>query len=262
MNQQPELEKVKGWIRALAAKTTERGCSEAEALAAAKKVGELLEVYGLSMGEVELREEPCIQRKVTVSGTAFQALSTAFLGVVKLTETKGWTSGRDTMVFFGLEPDVLTGEYLLHVIAGALQHEEALYKASDAYRRSTVPTQARMRSFRYGFGSRVCGRLEQLAEERRTSEDTARLARAPAAQSQSMAAGAQEKPAGTSLVLVKQVVIEEAFKDLGVKLVSRSSYRRIRDGKAYSHGQAAGGRVGLNRPVGAGPGSGRIGAGR
>lgn len=56
MNQQTELEKAKVWIRALAAKMTDRRCSaaEAEALAAAKKVGELLEVYELSMGEVEL----------------------------------------------------------------------------------------------------------------------------------------------------------------------------------------------------------------
>ena len=49
MDQQTELGKVKARIRALAAKTVERGCSEAEAMAAAAKVGELLDVYGLSM---------------------------------------------------------------------------------------------------------------------------------------------------------------------------------------------------------------------
>ncbi|RYJ03496.1 MAG: DUF2786 domain-containing protein, partial [Acetobacteraceae bacterium] len=63
MDQQTELAKVKARIRALAAKTVERGCSEAEAMAAAAKVGELLEVYGLSMSEVELREEACVQAR-------------------------------------------------------------------------------------------------------------------------------------------------------------------------------------------------------
>jgi hypothetical protein len=62
MSQQTELEKVKARIRALAARTVDRGCTEAEAIAAAQKVGELLEVYGLSMSEVELRQEACVQK--------------------------------------------------------------------------------------------------------------------------------------------------------------------------------------------------------
>jgi len=70
MDQQTELSKVKARIRALAAKTVERGCSEAEAMAAAAKVGELLDVYGLSMSEVELREEACVQRRAAFAGPA------------------------------------------------------------------------------------------------------------------------------------------------------------------------------------------------
>ena len=87
MSQQTELEKVKMRIRALAARTVDRGCSEAEALAAAQKVGELLEVYGLTMSEVELREETCIQREVIFTGPRLQALSAIFLSVIELTET-------------------------------------------------------------------------------------------------------------------------------------------------------------------------------
>ena len=93
MDQQAELAKVKARIRALAAKTVDRGCSEAEAMAAAAKVGELLAVYGLTMGEVELREEACVQRRIPVLGPARQALRWVFPAVLRLCECRGWTDG-------------------------------------------------------------------------------------------------------------------------------------------------------------------------
>ena len=37
----------------------DRGCTEEEAIAAAGKVAELLDRYGLSLGEVELKEQAC-----------------------------------------------------------------------------------------------------------------------------------------------------------------------------------------------------------
>ncbi|NGM19800.1 DUF2786 domain-containing protein [Roseomonas stagni] len=236
MSQASELEKVKARIRALAAKTTDRGCSEAEAMAAAQKVGQLLEVYGLSMSEVELRQEVCIQREIVMEGPRLQAVGAIFLAIIRLTETKGWTAGRGTFVLFGLEPDVLMGEYLLHLVAGAVDREEADFRASEAYRRSRLQPQARLRSFRYGFAERISERLEQIARHRR---ETATAARATPA-------------AGTALVVAKEKQVQAAFKELGIRLVSRSTTRRVRDGNAFRHGQEAGGRVGLDRPVGAG----------
>src|SRR5215212_2229287 len=133
MDQQTELAKVKARIRALAARTVERGCSEAEALAAAAKVGELLEVYGLSMSEVELREEVCVQRRVSVTGPQRLALRWLYPSLLRFCECRGWTDGRADFVLYGLEPDVQMAEWLLHVIARALTHEEAHYRASPAY---------------------------------------------------------------------------------------------------------------------------------
>lgn len=239
MSQASELEKVKARIRALAAKTTDRGCSEAEAMAAAQKVGQLLEVYGLSMSEVELRQEACLQREVIIEGPRLQAVGAVFLAIIRLTETKGWTAGRGTFVLFGLEPDVLMGEYLIHLVAGAVDREEAEFRASDAYRRSRLQPQARLRSFRYGFAERVSERLEEIARHRR---DTAAAAQA-------------KTSAGTALVVAKEMQVHAAFRELGIRLVSRSTTRRVRDGAAFRHGQEAGGRVGLDRPVGAGAGT-------
>ncbi|WP_084570574.1 DUF2786 domain-containing protein [Methylosinus sp. PW1] len=54
-----ELARVLQRIQALRAKTVEQGCTEQEALASARKVAELLDRYGLTLGEIEMRERPC-----------------------------------------------------------------------------------------------------------------------------------------------------------------------------------------------------------
>lgn len=239
MDQQTELTKVKGRIRALAAKTVERGCSEAEAMAAAAKVGELLEVYGLSMSEVELREEACVQARVTALGPGRLALRWLFPSVLRLCECRGWTDGRQDFVLYGLEPDVQMAEYLLRVIEGALAWEEAQYRRGPVYRANPLPGQAVLRSFRYGFADRVARRLDAMVGERQAAAELRRAA----------------APAGTALVLAKARKVDEGMRGLGIRLRTVTSSATVRDRGAYGHGAAAGGRVGLGRPVGAGPGT-------
>jgi hypothetical protein len=239
MDQQTELSKVKARIRALAARTVERGCSEAEAMAAAAKVGELLEVYGLSMSEVELREELCVQRSMTFDDPRRAALNWLFPALLRFTGCRGWTVGRSEYAIFGLEPDVQMAEYLMHVIANALSWEEAQWRASPDYAKRKARAQAALRSFRLGFGDRVATRLDELGAARRESEAQARAA-----------AGAT----GTALVLLKEQRIEEGFRTLGVRLRTVTRSAVVRDRGAYGRGRDAGGRVGLDRPVGAATG--------
>ncbi|MGG5811538.1 DUF2786 domain-containing protein [Falsiroseomonas sp. CW058] len=241
MDEQTELAKVKARIRALAARTVERGCSEAEAMAAAQKVGELLEVYGLSMSEVELREEACVQRVVVFDDPRRQAMGWLFPALLRLTGCRGWTVGRADYVIFGLEPDVQMAEYLMQVIAGALAWEEARYRASADYARGRLAPQARLRSFRIGFADRVAARLDELASHRRATEQAA-----------AAGAAATTGTAGTALVLLKERRIEEGFRALGVRLRTVTRSTVVRDRGAYGHGRDAGGRVGLDRPIGAG----------
>jgi hypothetical protein len=244
MDQQTELSKVKARIRALTARTVERGCSEAEALAAAAKVGELLEVYGLSMSEVELREEACVQRRLGVPGPQRLALRWMFPALLRFCECRGWTDGRADFVLYGLEPDVLMAEYLLRVIEGALLWEEAQYRRSAEYLRSRATPQTRLRSFRYGFADRLGKRLEAMVGERQAAAEARRAAAAPATAS-----------ASTALVLAKEKKVEEGLRSLGVRLRTVYSTATVRDRGAYGRGAAAGGRVGLDRPVGAGAGA-------
>jgi len=243
MDQSSELARVKARIRALAAKTVERGCSEAEALAAAAKVGELLEVYGLVMSEVELREEACEQRRVALGGPQRIALRWLFPALLRFCECKGWTDGRTDFVIYGLGPDVQLCEYLLQVIARALATEEIHFRVSDNYITSRATPQTRLRSFRYGFADRVGKRLEAMADERAAAAAARHQAAAPAARQSS-----------TALVLAKEKKVEEGMRGLGVRLRTVYSTATVRDRGAYGSGAAAGGRVGLNRPVGGGAG--------
>src|SRR3984893_2613560 len=54
-----DLARVIQRIQALRAKTVDQGCTEQEALASANKVAELLDRYGLSLSEIELRRQVC-----------------------------------------------------------------------------------------------------------------------------------------------------------------------------------------------------------
>ncbi|MCB4820621.1 DUF7168 domain-containing protein [Roseicella aerolata] len=245
MDQQTELLKVKARIRALTARTVERGCSEAEALAAAAKVGELLEVYGLSMSEVELREEACLQRRVTVAGPQRLALRWLFPALLRFCECRGWTDGRADFVLYGLEPDVQMADYLLRVAEGALLWEEARYRESAEYLRSRATPQTRLRSFRYGFADRLGKRLEAMTADRDLAAEARRAAAPP-----------DRASASTALVLAKEKKVEEGFRTLGVRLKTVYSTATVRDRGAYGRGQAAGGRVGLERPLGQGSGAG------
>jgi hypothetical protein len=133
-------------------------------------------------------------------------------------------------------------EWLLHVIARALAHEEARYRAGPAYAARREAPQAVLRSFRYGFADRLSTRLDELAD-----------ARAAAAAERRAAEGQGSR--STALVVAKERKLDEAFRGLGVRLRTTYSSATVRDRGAFRRGAEAGGRVGLERSVGAGAGT-------
>ena len=68
LRQTTELTRVKARIKALVDKTVSNGCTEAEAMAAAEMVGRLLERHALSMEEIDVREERCVQIEIPIGG--------------------------------------------------------------------------------------------------------------------------------------------------------------------------------------------------
>ena len=60
---------------------------------------------------------------------------------------------------------------------------------------------------------------------------------------------AAQRSTRTALMLIKHRVLEEAFRETEIRLVSAASLTRARVNGAFRHGLAAGDRVNLNRPV-------------
>jgi hypothetical protein len=175
-----------------------------------------------------------------------QAMGWLFPALLRFTECRGWTVGRADDVIFGLEPDVQMAEYLMHVIATALHYEEWRFRNSPDYLGARAAPQAVLRSFRIGFADRIAARLEELGTHRRASEQAAQ------------ASAQQAGTGGTALVLLKERKIEDGFRALGVRLRTVTRSTVVRDKGAYGRGREAGGRVGLERPLGAGPAAGRL----
>ena len=61
---------------------------------------------------------------------------------------------------------------------------------------------------------------------------------------------AAQRSTGTALILVKHRVVDDAFRETAIRLVSAGRLSRVRMNGAFRHGLAAGDRVNLNRPVG------------
>ena len=97
LRQATELSRVKARIKALAEKTVANGCTEAEAMAAAEMVGRLLERYALSMAEIDVREQRCIQVEVPIGGKRRRPIDGCVTAIARFCDCKVWVS-RDTLV--------------------------------------------------------------------------------------------------------------------------------------------------------------------
>src|ERR1700722_3700183 len=88
-------------------------------MAAAEMVGRLLERYALSMEEIDIREERCVQVEVPIGGKRRRPIDGCVTAIARFCDCKVWVS-RDTMmpsyVFFGFDADTALAGYLFNVI--------------------------------------------------------------------------------------------------------------------------------------------------
>jgi hypothetical protein len=242
VSQSNELARVKSRIKALTDKTVANGCTEAEAMAAAEMVGRLLERYALSMDEIEVREQLCVQGEIPIGGTRRRPIDGCVPAIARFCDCKVWLArGPATgappdvpavarYVFFGFETDTSLAIYLYTLIDRAMATELLAFRRSKPSL-GGVPLRRASDSFLHGVAARVAARLEAMHAEREAN------------------VGAQ-RATGTALILAKHRVVDEAFAETDVRLVASSAIGRRRIAGAYREGWAAGGRVNLNRPVG------------
>lgn len=237
-------EAIKKRILALMAKTTENGCTEAEAIGAAQKVQELLHLYQLDLSDLKIKESKCTTGTYEVQQKSDPMTYYVISAISKFTDTKCW---RDTGAFgfieykfFGLEHDVLVAEYITKICDWAIIWGGENFKETGPWLAAARSHRGRLKQdFQYGMAQRLSQRLREMkkAQEQTDIETT-----------------------GRDLVVVKGAVVTEEFAKLGLSLTrSRGKKSRSVDSEAYAAGADAGNKVALNPGVGQDADRGQIG---
>lgn len=238
MTQDPKLSTIAARIRALQAKTTAAGATEAEAMAAAAKARELLDKYQLDLSELEIRAEGTSEGTVRRDST--EIADRLYANVGKYCDCKCWLrrNGADgnTARFIGLRGDVAFAQWLLSSLVGFVQRKGVEFSI-DA---DEPATQAQVQSFIIGATRRINERLQDEIAAR---------------QQQALAISTK----GALVLRTKQALVQEAYDKLGLKLYSTSTNNTATRRDAFAAGHAAGAGASFARPVGQGAQTLRIG---
>jgi Protein of unknown function (DUF2786) len=228
-------------IKSLLAKTTANGCTEAEAITAAEHAAKLLEQYDLTFEDVEreIREQKFKVDKrpfghETPSGRRqFPAAWHCMMAIADFFDCKSWYSGVD-IVFFGTEDETGLAHSMLAMLDGAVRQETDAYLARTKANGHGKTLRA---SFEHGITDRLSERLTALKRTRTEADQKAHESLATV-----HAAGNFHAP----VVVAKQLVVTEKFKELGIRLSSGGGSRSTGSHSAYRAGQTAGERVSLS----------------
>jgi Protein of unknown function (DUF2786) len=220
----PELDRLVQRVRALRAKTVEQGCTEQEALAAAEKVAELLDRYGLSLSELDLRRQNCEGIGVETDRKRRGPIDDCMGTIAAFFDCRVWceTSEAATLhyIFFGMPADVQAAVYMHDLVALAFAAETAAFQATVTYRGiHSGQRRSATNSFQIGLARGINRKLDTLRHARD-------------------AAGGSTN--GRALVPIKESIIDEEMDRLGLRLRRRSAVRRMVLPAAFSAGQQAG----------------------
>ena len=220
---QEDLTRVIERIRGLRAKTIDQGCTEQEALAAADKVAELLDRYGLSLGEIDLRRQACQGFGIESTRKRSGPLDECLPSIAHFCDCRAWheTSAAGTIrsVIFGLPADVEAARYLYERVAMAFQTETAAFQKSGIYEETAGGVRAKStRSFQLGLARGIRTKLV-LRKAERTETSI--------------------KASGRDLVPVKASLVEEELAKLGLNFTSKSQRGRMVLPDAYKAGEVA-----------------------
>lgn len=133
-----EMDSIKARIRALRARTVENGCTEAEALAAAEKVMQLMARHNLAAEQVDIAEEDVL---LGTSGPS--TLEPLFIMVAWVChcEMLVVTGGeRRRIRYIGRDPWPEAAAYLHAVVVGAARRAHRVFADTPDYRRRSRPS--------------------------------------------------------------------------------------------------------------------------
>jgi hypothetical protein len=228
-------------IRALLAKTTENGCTEAEMLAALAKARAMRDAYSVSDSELQLaKAEAAILRHEPEDPNDPHNIKWRLVGsVATFCDCEVWSdvgSRHRSFTFCGMRADVEWAAWLLDYLTDFVAGELVLYLMT-----SFAPKSERREVIR-GF---VMGAADQI------SQQLMKLAKPPADQGSN----------GRALVAVKSAAIADKMRECGITLRSASARFSSYDAGAYGAGRQAGNGASFGRPVSGAVGAARIGRG-
>ncbi len=211
-------------IQALRSKTTDRGCTEQEAMAAAAKAAELLDRLGLSMSELELKAQPCERCDLSTGRSRIGPLDECAPAVAAFFDCRFWfetdPEGRLAQVFFGLPADVQAAVYLMRLIVRAFETEANRFRASPEYLRGRGGRRRALHtSFVLGLSHGIQARLAAMRTEREAALRTS---------------------SGRDLALAKAGVVDAEVEKLGLRFRSRNPVAPQVNPDAFDAGHAAG----------------------
>jgi hypothetical protein len=219
-----DLDKLMQRIRALREKTVDQGCTEQEAMAAAEKVAELLDRYGLSLSELDLRKQSCEGIGVETGRKRRGPIDDCMGTIARFFDCRVWGETADDgtlrYVFFGLPGDVQAAVYLHDLVAATFTTETGTFQREKFYRSlDSGQRRSATNSFQVGLAQ---GIIDKLNASRKARDS------------------ATSGSAGRALVPVKQSIIDEELQRLGLSLRRVSSSRRTVISDAFDAGKKAG----------------------
>jgi len=221
----PALDRLMARIQGLRAKTVANGCTEQEALAAAEKVAEMLDRYGLSLGEMDFRAQACEGIGIQTTRRRMSPIDDCVPGIAAFFDCRVWIESAKgsplRYVFFGLRADVAAAQYLYEMVERAFDTETDAFRRGPIYEDMAGERRSATNSFQIGLSRGISAKLRTLRDER-------------------MAHG--RSSGGRDLVVVKADMVEEELAKLGLNLQARSTASRSRRvlSDAYAAGEAAG----------------------
>lgn len=228
--QQKRLNRAKRLIQNMLDRTTENGCTEAEAMEAASKVGALLAEFDLELDEVLARDTTDMTQQNVYA--ADYSMASIITGIGRLCSLVVYSMSGATVAtyrLYGHKHDVELAVYLYEVCSEACDTGWQAYMDKNGYSKRARD------SFRIGFGGRVANRMTELRNKR----DRDAAARA----------AANPNGTGTNLVVLKDQIVTQEFEKTGVKLRTTAG-PRVHNAAAYTSGSAHGNTVNLERPLG------------
>ena len=224
LDKDPTLDRLVQRIQGLRAKTVAHGCTEQEALAAAEKVAELLDRYGLSLGEMEFRAQPCEGIGIQTTRRRLAPIDECIPAIAAFFDCRVWAERAEAAplryIFFGLRGDVTAARYLYEMVERAFETETDAFRASNIYFQLVGERRSATNSFQTGLARGISGKLHAM-----------RAAREAVIRSAS----------GRDLVPAKAAMVDEEMEKLGLRLSSRALGRAKRVlADAFTAGEAAG----------------------